>query len=91
MNRFLGSGVRETRILSRDEKSQEDISSTLSNPNLRFYFGDVRDYDSVLQAMNGMVRPLRTALKQVPSSEFYPMKAVRSIACMTDEDFTRRR
>ena len=79
LNRFLDTGVREIRILSRDEKKQEDMRIRLNNPRLRFYIGDVRDYDSVSQAMKGVDYVFHAAaLKQVPSCEFYPMEAVRT-------------
>lgn len=79
LNRFLDTGVREIRILSRDEKKQEDMRIRLNNPKLRFYIGDVRDYDSVSQAMKGVDYVFHAAaLKQVPSCEFYPMEAVRT-------------
>ncbi|CAM8659699.1 COG1086 Predicted nucleoside-diphosphate sugar epimerases [Oxalobacteraceae bacterium] len=79
LNRFLDTGVREIRIFSRDEKKQEDMRIAMSNPKLRFYIGDVRDYDSVSQAMKGVDYVFHAAaLKQVPSCEFYPMEAVRT-------------
>jgi len=79
LSRFLNTGVREIRILSRDEKKQEDMRIALNNPKLRFYIGDVRDYDSVSQAMKGVDYVFHAAaLKQVPSCEFYPMEAVRT-------------
>jgi UDP-N-acetylglucosamine 4,6-dehydratase len=79
LNRFLDTGVREIRIFSRDEKKQEDMRIALNNSKLRFYIGDVRDYDSVSQAMKGVNYVFHAAaLKQVPSCEFYPMEAVRT-------------
>ncbi|WP_151448084.1 nucleoside-diphosphate sugar epimerase/dehydratase [Lacisediminimonas profundi] len=79
LNRFLDTGVKEIRIFSRDEKKQEDMRIALNNPKLRFYIGDVRDPDSVSQAMKGVDYVFHAAaLKQVPSCEFYPMEAVRT-------------
>ena len=79
VNRFLNSGVREIRIFSRDEKKQEDMRLALNSDKTRFYIGDVRDPDSVLQAMRGVDFVFHAAaLKQVPSCEFYPMEAFRT-------------
>ena len=79
LKRFLSTDVREIRIFSRDEKKQEEMRIALNNNKLRFYIGDVRDYDSVSQAMKGVDYVFHAAaLKQVPSCEFYPMEAVRT-------------
>jgi UDP-N-acetylglucosamine 4,6-dehydratase len=79
LNRFLDTGVREIRIFSRDEKKQEDMRLAFNNSKLRFYIGDVRNYDSLAQAMKGVDFVFHAAaLKQVPSCEFYPMEAVRT-------------
>jgi len=79
LKRFLDTNVREIRIFSRDEKKQEDMRIELSNDKAKFYIGDVRDYDSVSQAMIGVNYIFHAAaLKQVPSCEFYPMEAVKT-------------
>ncbi|AHG44170.1 UDP-glucose 4-epimerase [Rhizobium leguminosarum bv. trifolii CB782] len=79
LNRFLHTDVREIRIFSRDEKKQEDMRIAMNNPKLKFYIGDVRNYESVRDAMQGVDYVFHAAaLKQVPSCEFYPMEAVRT-------------
>ena len=79
LDRFLDSDFTEIRIFSRDEKKQEDMRIRLGNGKVKFYVGDVRNYDSVHEAMNGVDYVFHAAaLKQVPSCEFYPMEAVRT-------------
>lgn len=79
LQRFLKTNVREIRIFSRDEKKQEDMRISFNHPKLKFYIGDVRNYDSIYQAMHGVHCVFHAAaLKQVPSCEFYPMEAVRT-------------
>lgn len=79
LKRFLKTDVREIRIFSRDEKKQEEMRIALNNSKIKFYIGDVRDYESVSQAMKGVDYVFHAAaLKQVPSCEFYPMEAVRT-------------
>ncbi|EJL81448.1 putative nucleoside-diphosphate sugar epimerase [Herbaspirillum sp. CF444] len=79
LKRFLDTAVREIRIFSRDEKKQEDMRIALNNDKVKFYIGDVRNYDSVAQALVGVDFVFHAAaLKQVPSCEFYPMEAIRT-------------
>lgn len=79
LKRFLHTSVREIRVFSRDEKKQEDMRIALNDPKLKFYIGDVRQYDSVYDAMHGVDFVFHAAaLKQVPSCEFYPMEAIRT-------------
>tara|TARA_B100002052_G_C15860931_1_gene590042 strand:- start:722 stop:1729 length:1008 start_codon:yes stop_codon:yes gene_type:complete len=77
--RFLDSDVKEIRIFSRDEKKQDDMRKKYNNSKLKFYLGDVRDFDSVKSAMRGVDFIFHAAaLKQVPSCEFYPLQAVKT-------------
>jgi UDP-glucose 4-epimerase len=79
LRRFLDSGLSEIRILSRDEKKQDDMRKKYNSPKLKFYIGDVRDYQSVLNAVRGADFIYHAAaLKQVPSCEFHPMEAVKT-------------
>ena len=79
LRRFLNTGVKEIRIFSRDEKKQDDMRITYHNDKLKFYIGDVRDYDSIYSAMHGVDYVFHAAaLKQVPSCEFFPVEAVRT-------------
>jgi UDP-glucose 4-epimerase len=73
------AGFREIRIFSRDEKKQDDMRNRNKNAAIKFYIGDVRNYDSVLQAMYGVDFVFHAAaLKQVPSCEFFPIEAVQT-------------
>ena len=79
LRRFLDSGLREIRILSRDEKKQDDMRKRYNDAKLKFYVGDVRDYQSVVNAARGSDFIFHAAaLKQVPSCEFHPMEAVKT-------------
>jgi len=79
LDRFLHSELREIRIFSRDEKKQHDMRLSYAHPKLKFYLGDVRDYNSLQGAMRDVDYVFHAAaLKQVPSCEFYPMEAVRT-------------
>ena len=79
VRRLLAGDVAEVRILSRDELKQDDMRRALGDPRVRFYIGDVRDYDSVHRATRGVDFVFHAAaLKQVPSCEFFPLEAVRT-------------
>ena len=79
LSRFLETEVKEIRIFSRDEKKQEDMRISFNNDKLKFYIGDVRNYNSISDAMKGVDYVFHAAaLKQVPSCEFYPMEAVQT-------------
>ncbi len=79
LSRFLDSDLREIRILSRDEKKQDDMRKKYNSTKLKFYLGDVRDPQSVMNAVRGVDFIYHAAaLKQVPSCEFHPLEAVKT-------------
>ena len=79
LKRFLNTEIAEIRVLSRDEKKQDDMRRALRSPKLKFYIGDVRLFDSIAPAMAGVDYVFHAAaLKQVPSCEFFPIEAVRT-------------
>lgn len=80
LKRFLHTDhFKEIRIFSRDEKKQDDMRTLLKNEKLKFYIGDVRDYNSVEKAMRGVDYVFHAAaLKQVPSCEFFPIEATKT-------------
>lgn len=89
VDRFLETDIREIRILSRDEKKQDDMRKAYNNPKLKFYIGDVRNLDSIMDAFRGVDYVFSAAaLKQVPSCEFYPMEAVRTNVVGSDNVIT---
>lgn len=79
LNRFLNSNFDEIRIFSRDEKKQDDMRKVYTDPRVKFYIGDVREYNSVENAVRGVDYIFHAAaLKQVPSCEFFPLEAVKT-------------
>ena len=85
LDRFLDTDLKEIRIFSRDEKKQDDMRKKYNNSKIKFYIGDVRDINSVRNAMYNVDFIFHAAaLKQVPSCEFFPMEAVRTNVIGTD-------
>jgi UDP-glucose 4-epimerase len=79
LRRFLNTDIKEIRIFSRDEKKQDDMRQYYNNPKIKYYIGDVRNYESIYSAMKGVDYVFQAAaLKQVPSCEFFPIEAVRT-------------
>ena len=89
LKRFLDTDLKEIRIFSRDEKKQDDMRKVYNNSKIKFYIGDVRDINSVRNAMYGVDYIFHAAaLKQVPSCEFFPMEAVKTNVIGTDNVLT---
>jgi UDP-glucose 4-epimerase len=79
VHRLIAEGAKEIRIFSRDEKKQDDMRKTYKLDQLKFYLGDVRDLQSIKNAMHGVDYVFHAAaLKQVPSAEFFPLEAVKT-------------
>ncbi|HCS73178.1 MAG TPA: UDP-glucose 4-epimerase [Clostridiales bacterium] len=89
LNRFLDTDIKEIRILSRDEKKQDDMRHRYNNDKIKYYIGDVRDLASIKNAMYGVDYVFNAAaLKQVPSCEFFPLEAVKTNVIGTDNVLT---
>ena len=89
LKRFLDTDIQEIRIFSRDEKKQDDMRKQYKNEKIKFFLGNVRDIDSVRNAMYGVDYVFHAAaLKQVPSCEFFPLEAVKTNVIGTDNVLT---
>lgn len=89
VDRFLKTGIKEIRIVSRDEKKQDDMRKEYRSDKLKFYIGNVRDYNSIRGAFRGVDYVFSAAaLKQVPSCEFYPLEAVKTNILGSDNVIT---
>jgi len=79
LDRFLDTEIKEIRVFSRDEKKQHDMRVKYNNPKLKFYIGNVRDYNSINEALREVDFVFQAAaLKQVPSCEFFPLEATKT-------------
>ena len=89
LDRFLNTDIKEIRIFSRDEKKQDDMRHHYNSEKIKYYIGDVRDLQSIKEAMTGVDYVFQAAaLKQVPSCEFFPMEAVRTNVVGSDNVLT---
>lgn len=89
LSRFINTDIKEIRIFSRDEKKQDDMRKALKSDKVKFYIGDVRNLESIREAVKGVDYIFHAAaLKQVPSCEFFPMEAVRTNVIGTDNVLT---
>jgi UDP-glucose 4-epimerase len=79
LRKYISTDIAEIRIFSRDEKKQDDMRREYNSDKVKYYIGDVRNFNSVNQAMVGVDYVFHAAaLKQVPSCEFYPMEAIQT-------------
>ena len=79
LEKIISTDFKQIRILSRDEKKQEDLRNKINNSKIKFYIGDVRDKDSIVEAFKNIDYVFHAAaLKQVPSCEFYPLEAIKT-------------
>lgn len=89
LKRFLDTDIKEIRIFSRDEKKQDDMRHAYNNDKIKYYIGDVRNLQSIKNAMYGVDYVFHAAaLKQVPSCEFFPLEAVYTNVIGTDNVLT---
>ena len=89
LDRFLDTDIKEIRIFSRDEKKQDDMRHLYNNSKIKYYIGDVRNLQSIKEAMRDVDYVFQAAaLKQVPSCEFFPMEAVRTNVMGSDNVLT---